>query len=154
MIHVPTPTHSCADVCLSSFVQISIWWKRYLQRSSFAAPQDIKQRCMYLRVHMPIFFCSLFKDLPCVSVFCLHVYMCTNSRVPDVDRGQKKSDKSPGTALWVFMSCHMGAGNGTWVLHKNCKSSLLLSHISHTQTPIILTKWLILFSSSVFFLLS
>lgn len=106
LIHVATPTHSCADFCLISFVQISIWWERYLQRSSFAAPQDIKQCCMYLRIHMPIFLCSLFKDLSCVSVFCLHVCMCTNSRLPDVDRCQKRSDKSPGTALWVFVKPH------------------------------------------------
>jgi hypothetical protein len=52
--------------------------------------------------------------------------------------GQKRTRDSFGSALYTFVSHHVGAGNGTQVLWKSSKCSKPLRHLSSTDKTVFL----------------
>lgn len=63
--------------------------------------------------------------LSCISVF----------HMPGTCEGQKRVSVVLGLELQMVISCHLGAGNWTWVHCKNSKCSYLLAHPSSPSRP-------------------
>ena len=86
--------------------------------------------------------CFFFKDVLIlyVWVFCLHVCLCTTCML-DTHRGQKRVSDSLQPELHMVVSCSVDAGNQTFILRKNSRGSLPLSHLSSSS---VISTWSIL----------
>lgn len=62
-----------------------------------------------------LFFQIYFLVCVCVCVFCLHVCVCTMG-MSDAHGGEQRALALLELDLQMVVSCHVGAGNRTWIL--------------------------------------